>query len=209
MHNYCLLCFVNCHHSWHLFNNYKRKKWRTIFCIEKKYTPLWKIIPLSQAFFERHEGMQNPISAFSNPILCSLFLQKKKYPIFEKNVIILLSWWMLRFWPRWWTQNQCKQENDAQEKFMNQDGEEKRDLHYYSIYKKKNSNNKKRRNLMVLPCMFYWYSWTRINEQFSNNNRFVLNLITNLTYCWDSILQGSDTIYKNIQAKWQYILWCK
>ena len=76
MHNYCLLCFVNCHHSWHLFNNYKWKKWRTIFCIEKKYTPLWKIIPLSQAFFERHEGMQNPISAFSNPILCSLFLQK-------------------------------------------------------------------------------------------------------------------------------------
>ena len=144
MHNYCLLCFVNCHHSWHLFNNYKRKKWRTIFCIEKKiYAPL-KNYPFITSFFERHEGMQNPISAFSNPILCSLFLQKKKkYPIFEKNVIILLSWWMLRFWPHWWTQNQCKQENDAQEKFMNQDGEEKRDLHYYSIYKKKTATTKK------------------------------------------------------------------
>jgi len=78
MHNYCLLCFVNCHHSWHLFNNYKRKKWRTIFCIEKKiYAPL-KNYPFITSFFERHEGMQNPISAFSNPILCSLFLQKKK-----------------------------------------------------------------------------------------------------------------------------------
>ena len=50
---------------------------------------------------------------------------------------------MLRFWPHWWTQNQCKQENDAQEKFMNQDGEEKRDLHYYSIYKKKTATTKK------------------------------------------------------------------
>ena len=174
---------------------------------KKIYAPLKNYPFITSFFWKAWRNAKSYKCIFQPHSLLTFFA--KKYPIFEKNVIILLSWWMLRFWPHWWTQNQCKQENDAQEKFMNQDGEEKRDLHYYSIYKKKNSNNKKRRNLMVLPCMFYWYSWTRINEQFSNNNRFVLNLITNLTYCWDSILQGSDTIYKNIQAKWQYILWCK
>ena len=145
MHNHCLLCFVNCHYYWHLFNHYKRNNWRAIFfCIEKKSELPLKNYPFIRSFFwKAWRNAKSYKCIFQPHSLLTFFAKKMKYPIFEKNVIILLSWWMLRFWPHWWTQNQCKQENDAQEKFMNQDGEEKRDLHYYSIYKKKTATTKK------------------------------------------------------------------
>ena len=86
MHNYCLLCFVNCHHSWHLFNNYKRKKWRTIFCIEKKnIRPFEKLSLYHKLFWKAWRNTKSYKCIFQPHSLLTFFAKKKEIPNFWKK----------------------------------------------------------------------------------------------------------------------------